>query len=117
MSAGEIDAYLSSLDQPKRGTLQALRKTILAVIPQAEQGLAYGMPAFKLGGKAVCGFAAAKDHLSYFPHSGAVLSRLEADLAGYSTSKGTLRFPIDTPLPKALVRKLIAARLSELGAK
>ena len=114
MATHEVDGYLAGLDEPRRGTLEALRRTILAVIPEAEQGLSYGVPAFKIGGTPVAGFAAAKRHLSYFPHSGSVISELGDDLKGYDTSKGTLRFPIDVPLPEELVAKLIAARLRRL---
>lgn len=114
MSTEEIDAYLAELDEPKRGTLEALRTTILEVVPDAEQCISYGMPAFKVGGKAVAGFAAFKQHLSYFPHSGTVLSELPEETAGYAGTKGTLRFAVDEPLPAALVEKLIAVRLAEL---
>jgi uncharacterized protein YdhG (YjbR/CyaY superfamily) len=115
MSRQDVDAYLAGLEEPKRRTLEALRTTILDVVPEADQGLAYRMPAFKLQGKTFAGFAAFKDHLSYLPHSGTVLADLADDVAGYETSKGSLKFAIDRPLPKSLVRKLIAARLRELG--
>lgn len=72
------------------------------------------MPAFRLQGKVVAGFAAFKHHLTYVPHSGSVLSRLSDELRGYVTSKSALRFAIDKPLPKALVKKLIAVRLREI---
>ena len=111
----EIDDYLAGLDETKRATLETLRETILAVLPDAEQGLAYGMPAFKVGGKTVAGFAAFKNHLSYFPHSGSVLTEVGDEVSGYETSKGSLKFPIDKPLPKRLVKKLIEARLREIG--
>ena len=101
--------------KPKRDTLERLRASIVAQIPDAEQGMSYGAPAFKVGGKAVAGFAAAKNHLSYLPHSGSVLDDLGDELAGYEASKGSLRFAIDQPLPDELVHKLIAARLRELG--
>ncbi len=114
MSAAEIDEYLAALDEPKRTTLEELRRTILEIIPEAEQCISYGMPAFKLGGKAIAGFAAFKNHLSYFPHSGSVLPELRDEVATFAGSKGTLRFAIDTPLPKALVEKLIAVRISQL---
>jgi uncharacterized protein YdhG (YjbR/CyaY superfamily) len=117
MSQDEIDDYLAELGEASRETLEALRSTILAVIPDAEQGMAYGVPAFKVNDKAVAGFAGFKNHLSYFPHSGSVLQELEADLADYSTSKGTLRFPIDEPLPAELVEKLIAVRLRHIAAR
>jgi len=110
----EIDEYLSTLDEPKRSTLEELRRTILEIVPDAEQCISYGMPAFKVRGKAVAGFAAFKTHLSYFPHSGSVLPALPEDVAGYAGSKGTLQFAVDTPLPRPLVEKLIAVRLSEL---
>lgn len=109
----EIDTYLANLEEPKKGTLEALRATILEILPDAEEALSYGMPAFRVKGKVIAGFAAFKDHCSYLPHSGSVLETLGADLDGYSMSKGALRFPVDQPLPKALVRKLIGARLAQ----
>jgi uncharacterized protein YdhG (YjbR/CyaY superfamily) len=113
MSTQEIDAYLEPLEEPKRATLRELRQTILDVIPDAEQCISYGMPAFRLRGKIVAGFAAFKNHLSYFPHSGSVIPALSHDVARYATSKGTLQFPIDTPLPHALVEELIAVRIRQ----
>ena len=104
MSEGEVDAYLASLDEPKRSTLENLRQTILEVIPEAEQGMSYGLPAFRVEGKVVAGFAAFKNHLSYLPHSGSVFPVLEADLDEYKTSTGALQFPIDQSLPKSLSR-------------
>jgi uncharacterized protein YdhG (YjbR/CyaY superfamily) len=114
MPRDEIDAYLASLEAPARGTLEELRRTILKVVPDAEEGLSYGVPAFRVRGKAVAGFAAFKNHLTYVPHSGSVLGDLGDDVAGYETSKGSLKFAIDTPLPEDLVTKLVAARLREL---
>jgi uncharacterized protein YdhG (YjbR/CyaY superfamily) len=113
MSKEEIDAYLETLEEPKRATLRELRQNILAVIPDAEQCISYGMPAFRLRGKVVAGFAAFKNHLSYFPHSGSVIPALRHDVAQYATSTGTLQFPIDTPLPHALVEELIAVRIRQ----
>lgn len=115
MAQQEIDDYLAGLDEPKRATLEALRRSILAVVPDAEQVISYGMPAFKVGGKAVAGFAAFKGHLSYLPHSGSVLNTLADEVAGYEMSKGALRFAVDEPLPDDLVRKLVEARRRELG--
>jgi uncharacterized protein YdhG (YjbR/CyaY superfamily) len=111
----EVDRYLAALDEPKRGTLESLRSSILEVVPDAEQGISYGMPAFKVEGKTVAGFAAFKHHLSYLPHSGSVLSALADDVTGYETSKGSLRFAVDKPLPKGLVKKLVTTRMRELG--
>ena len=113
MSAEEIDAYLDSLEDPKRTTLSQLRLAILRVLPEAEQAISYGAPAFKINGKTVAGFAAFKNHLSYLPHSGSVFPELREELAGYSMSSGALRFGIDDPLPQALVGKLIAVRVRQ----
>ena len=112
--AGEVDRYLAGLDKPKRSTLELLRASILEVVPEAEECISYGVPAFKVAGKTVAGFAASKHHLSYLPHSGSVLSSLADEVADYETSKGTLRFAIDKPLPRRLVKKLVTARMLEL---
>jgi uncharacterized protein YdhG (YjbR/CyaY superfamily) len=110
----EVDAYLAALEEPKRGTLETLRRTILEIVPDAEQVIAYRVPAFRVGGKTIAGFAAFKNHLSYLPFSGSVLPRLADELTAYSGTKSALHFPVDEPLPKALVAKLIAARLEEI---
>ena len=104
MSQSEIDDYLANLDEPKRTTLQKLRQTIQSIIPKAEQGMSYGMPAFRLHGKVIAGFAAFKNHLSYLPHSGSVLPEIADDVAGYVTSKGALQCK-----PRALSEFPIAA--------
>jgi uncharacterized protein YdhG (YjbR/CyaY superfamily) len=114
MSADEIDGYLRGVEEPKRATLEALRRMILEILPEAEQVISYRVPAFRVDGKIVAGFAAFKNHLSYLPFSGAVLPRLAGELEGYSGTKSALHFPVDQPLPKALVKKLVAARLSEI---
>ena len=116
MSKHEVDRYLAALEEPKRSTLESLRRTILEVVPEAEQGMAYNCPAFRLDGKVVAGFAAFKNHLSYLPHSGSVFPQLEKELASYKKSTGALQFPVDRPLPKALVRKLIAVKRRQLSA-
>lgn len=114
MSAEEVDTYLKSVDEPKRSSLQALRRTILEVVPDAEQVISYRVPAFRVQGKVVAGFAAFKDHLSYLPFSGSVLNRLPDQLTGYTMTKSALHFPVDVPLPKRLVEDLIAVRLEEI---
>jgi uncharacterized protein YdhG (YjbR/CyaY superfamily) len=111
MSASEIDDYLEAIEEPKRSTLSQLRRDILAVIPDAEQCISYALPAFKVEGKVIAGFAAFKNHLSYLPHSGSVFPELAKELAGYERSSGALRFPVDEPLPAVIVEKLIAVRL------
>lgn len=109
MSTTEIDAYLAALPEPKRSTLEALRRSILEVIPKAEQCISYKMPAFRVQGKVLAGFAAFQKHLAYLPHSGQVFSEI-SELAGYTFTSGSLHFPIDQPLPDALVRRLIEVR-------
>jgi uncharacterized protein YdhG (YjbR/CyaY superfamily) len=117
MSAAEVDEYLRALEEPKRSALQTLRRTILEIVPEAEQVISYRLPAFRVDGKTVAGFAAFKDHLSYLPFSGSVLPKLANQLAGYTMTKSSLHFPVDRPLPKVLVRKLIATRLAEVGLR
>jgi uncharacterized protein YdhG (YjbR/CyaY superfamily) len=114
MTVDEVDAYLAGLEEPKRTTLEALRRSILAVIPDAEEGISYGMPAFRVDGKVVAGFAAFKNHLAYLPHSGEVLTALGARLTAYECTKGSLHFPIDEPLPDDLVSSLVDAKLQLL---
>jgi uncharacterized protein YdhG (YjbR/CyaY superfamily) len=108
-----IDDYLATLDEPKRTTLTSLRDTIMAIVPDAEQRISYGVPAFKLRGKTIAGFAAFKNHLSYLPHSGSVIPQLAKETAAYTSTKGSLHFPVDEPLPPALVKKLLAVRMAE----
>jgi uncharacterized protein YdhG (YjbR/CyaY superfamily) len=114
VSADEVDEYLRGLDEPKRSTLQALRRTILEIVPGADQVISYRVPAFRVRGKTVAGFAAFRDHLSYLPFSGSVLEQLPDQLKGYTMTKSALHFPVDRPLPKTLVKKLIAVRLGEI---
>ncbi len=113
MSSSEIDAYLQGVEEPKRSTLQQVRETIMAIVPGAEQCISYGMPAFRLNGKVIAGFAAFKNHLSYFPHSGSVIPALDGAVTGYKWSKGALQFPTDTPLPTFLVEQLISTRIAQ----
>lgn len=115
MSAEEVEEYLNTVDEPKRGTLQALRRTILEIVPEAEEVISYRVPAFRVQGKIVAGFAAFTDHLSYLPFSGSVLGQLGDELSGYTMTKSALHFPVDRPLPPSLVKRLIAVRLDQLG--
>jgi uncharacterized protein YdhG (YjbR/CyaY superfamily) len=113
VSKQEIDQYLGTLAEPERATLAQLRDTILAIVPDAEQCISYGMPAFKLRGKTIAGFAAFKSHLSYLPHSGSVIAKLAKETEGYTKTKGSLHFAAEKPLPKTLVKKLVDARMDE----
>ena len=113
MSSAEIDEYLADLEEPKRSTLQRVRQTILEVAPDVEEGISYRLPAFRLEGKVIAGLAAFKNHLSYLPHSGSVFPVMAEDVAPYKTSTGALQFPIDTPLPKPLIERLISVRIAQ----
>ena len=107
-----VDAYLAAVEEPKRSTLQAVRASIRAILPDAEECISYNMPAYRVNGTVVAGFAAFSKHLAYFPHSGHVFDEMEADLAGYTHTAGSLHFAVDTPLPDSLLKKLIAIRLA-----
>lgn len=113
-SAATIDDYLAALPADQRAALQKLRKTIHAAAPRAEECISYRIPAFRLDGRMLVWFAAAAKHCSFFP--GAVVQRFKEELRGFATSKGTVRFQPDHPLPAALVRKLVAARAAENSA-
>ncbi len=110
-----VDEYLGNAPEPHGSTLRRLRAILREFLRDADESISYGVPAFKVAGKAVAGYAHFKNHCSYFPHSGSVLPELSDELAGYQWSKGTLRFPIDQPLPEPLVRRLVEVRLEQLG--
>ena len=113
MSKAEVDAYLAGVEEPKRSTLQLLRQSIVETVPEAEEGISYGLPAFRVRGTVIAGFAGFKNHLSYLPHSGSVFPALGDELDGYTTSSGALRFPIDSPLPTSLVDQLVQVRIAQ----
>lgn len=115
-STRTIDAYLASLPPKPRAALERLRRAIRAAAPQAEEGFSYGLPAFRLHGRPLAAFSASANHCSYHPMSGAVVAALARDLAGYATSKGTVRFLPERPLPATLVRKRVRARVAEIAA-
>ena len=108
-----IDEYLAALGDDKRAALEKLRKAIRAAAPKAVECICYGMPAFRLNGKPLVGFAAAAKHCAFHPMNGSTVKAHSADLQDYDTSKGTIRFQADDPLPTALVRKLVRARIAE----
>lgn len=112
---GDIDAYVAAQPEPQRSTLAATAAAIRSLLPRAEEGIAYGMPAWKVDGTAVAGFAGAKGHCSYVPYSGSVTETLADDLAAYAVTKGTVKHPVDAPLPRPLIRCLIQARLAEIA--
>jgi uncharacterized protein YdhG (YjbR/CyaY superfamily) len=113
-SKADVEAYLASLPEEKRAALQKIRKAIHAAAPRAEEGFSYGLPAFRMGGRPLVCFGASTSHCSFYPMSPAVIRAHAADLTEYETSKGTIRFPPQKPLPATLVRKLVKARIAEL---
>ena len=108
-----IDEYLAGVAEPALGTLQKIRAVIRSVVPpEATEAISYGMPAFKYKGSLVA-FAAFSDHCSFFPMNAHLVEIFKSDLKNYSTSKGTIRFPLDKPLPAGLVKKLVKARIAD----
>jgi uncharacterized protein YdhG (YjbR/CyaY superfamily) len=107
-----IDEYLANLGDEQRAALQKLRKIIKAAAPQAEEYISYGLAAFKLNGRPLVAFGAAANHCAFFPMDSTTVAAHKKDLKGYETSKGTIRFQPDEPLPAALVRKLVKARMA-----
>jgi uncharacterized protein YdhG (YjbR/CyaY superfamily) len=110
-----IRSYLTALPPATRKRMRELRDTIRAAAPAAEEGFSYRIPGFRVGGRPLVWYAGWKEHCSMYPITPALLRAL--DVEGYDTSKGTIRFPLDRPLPRALVRRLVKARLGELTAE
>jgi uncharacterized protein YdhG (YjbR/CyaY superfamily) len=109
----DVEAYLSKVAEPARTTLEKLRATIRSVVPaEATEGLSYGMPAFRYKG-ALVAYAAFKSHCSFFPMQASLIDEMKDELKGYRTSKGTLQFDQDKPLPATLVKKMVKARVAE----
>jgi uncharacterized protein YdhG (YjbR/CyaY superfamily) len=115
VSNQDVDDYLAAVPEPQKSTLESLRATLVALLPEAEQGIAYGVPCFKVGGKGVAGFGFYRNHCTYFPMSGSVTAELADDLKQYVTAKGSIQFPTDEPLPDALVARLVEARQREIA--
>ncbi len=108
-----IDEYLAALSEDKRAALQKLRKTIKAAAPSAEECISYGLAGFRLDGRALVAMGATANHCAFYLLSGSTVEAHKEELQHYDTSKGTIRFDADKPLPVALVRKLIKARIAE----
>ena len=110
-----IDEYLAGVNPRQQAALQKLRQTIRAVAPSAEECISYGIPAFRLNERSLVFFGAWADHCSFYPGSSATLKKFRDDLKDFETSKGTIRFSPQEPLPAALVKKLVKARMAENG--
>src|SRR3989442_199410 len=108
-----IDEYLARAKPEQRATLEKLRKTIYAVAPNVEEGISYGLAAFKLNGRPLVYFGAWANHCAFYPGSSTLAKKFQGQLKKFVTSKGTIRFTPDKPLPAALVRKLVRARMAE----
>lgn len=112
-----IDEYLAGVPEPARSTLGQVRSAIRSVVPkEAEEAILYRMPAFRYKGPLI-GFAAFPKHCGLYVMSGTVLEGFKDEIAGYETAKGTIRFPLDKPLPAALIRKIVKARIAENRAQ
>lgn len=109
------DEYLAALPADKRNALEALRRTIRAAAPEAEECISYSLPAFRQNGPLVA-YGATANHCAFYLMSGSMVDAHRDELAGYDTSKGTIRFQPDQPLPPDLVRKLVRARIAENAA-
>jgi uncharacterized protein YdhG (YjbR/CyaY superfamily) len=114
---GSVEAYLAGVPESRRAALERLRRLIKEAAPAAEEGIAYQMPAFRAGGRWLVGYAAFKGHCSFFPMSGAVVEAFAAELEGFTTTKGSIHFTSEKPLPAALVKKVVRARLAEVAAR
>jgi uncharacterized protein YdhG (YjbR/CyaY superfamily) len=112
-SSSDVDDYLATVPEGARATLEKLRKTIRGVVPGASEVISYRIPTFKHRGRPLVAFAAFPNHCSFFVMSPAVMEAHREDLKGYDTSTGTIRFAAGKPLPAALVRKLVKARIAE----
>jgi len=109
-----IDDYLSTLSAERRAALQKLRKDIKSAAPGAEECIAYGMPTLRVNGKILVSFGAHSKHCAFYPGAQPIREH-KAELQGYDTEKGTIRFSADRPLPSALVRKLVKTRLATVS--
>jgi uncharacterized protein YdhG (YjbR/CyaY superfamily) len=108
-----IDEYLAAVSADQRAALEKLRKTIKAAAPRAEECISYGLAAFRLNGRPLVAFGASANHCAFFPMDSTTVAAHKDELKEYETSKGTIRFQPDNPLPAALVRKLVKARAAE----
>jgi uncharacterized protein YdhG (YjbR/CyaY superfamily) len=112
-----IDEYLAAVSDDQRAALEKLRKTIKAAAPRAEECISYQLAAFRLDGRPLVSFGATASHCAFYPMSGSTVAAHKAELEGYETSKGTIRFQPSKPLPASLVKNLVKARIAELAGR
>jgi uncharacterized protein YdhG (YjbR/CyaY superfamily) len=112
-----IDDYLANVKPGHRKTLQKLRQTIQTAVPTAEECISYGIPAFRVNRRLLVFFGAWANHCALYPGSAATLKNFRNELRNFQTSKGTIRFSPDKPMPVALVKKLLKARIAENNAR
>lgn len=110
----QIDACIQAAPGVAQAKLKQLRALIQEFLPEADEAISYGMPAYKLRGKGVVAFAGYKQHVGFYPMSGSLIEDFKHELAGYKTSKGAVQFSLDKPLPKTLIKKLIRARVKQI---
>jgi uncharacterized protein YdhG (YjbR/CyaY superfamily) len=108
-----IDEYLAGVNTDRRSALQKIREAIRAAAPKAEECISYGIPAFRMNGRSLVFFGAWANHCAFYPGSSATLKKFRKELRNFETSKGTLRFSPDKPLPVAFVKRLVKARIAE----
>ena len=115
--SNSVAKYFSRLPEPAKSTLQSVRAAILSACPRETiETISYGIPTFKHNGS-ICAIAAFKDHCSLFPMSYFVIDKFRVQLGRFEVSKGTVRFPIDKPLPASLLKKIVKARLTQMSEK
>ena len=113
----QIDSILAGLPADQRAALQYLRQTIAAAAPGAEEAISYGMPAFRYRGRSLVSYAAFKAHCSFFPMSAELIETHRDELGGYATSKGTLQFTPEHPIPRDLVERIVRERMDQIETR
>lgn len=112
-----IDDYISALSEPHQTVMQTLRQAIKGAAPEAVEVISYNMPAFKIYGKILVYFAAHTNHIGFYPAEAAVIGLFKDELVKYNTSKGTIQFPLDKPIPAGLVKKIVKMRTENIKIK